>query len=268
MTKTSTTFTLLILAIFGGGLAACAQSRLPPASPPSVEYRTAEEAGEEAAAAVDAAALAGVDAAEAAMWPKKLGEGENNISAKTRLDTTNPQPPRPPSGLPIPTDLLLNRILALVDSLRSPNDVTRAQVERMMDIKLAPDSEIENGWDYTGSTDAGWEYSVFVEDNRKEDLPSISIGFSSGESKSADGVACSYELETLSKRLTALGYERHPRWIQPRAHLLFQRETNEGRFGSSIHVFKYIWKEGAEQNGTVYCAENMNISAGIHTDGE
>lgn len=248
MTKATNAIALSILAILGGGVAACAQSQVPPSSPPSTEYRTAEEAGEQAASAADAAALAGADAAEAVMWPKKIGEGENNIPEKTRMDTATSQPPRPPSGPPIPTDLLLNRILALVDSLRSPNDVTRAQVERMMDIKLAPDSEIENGWYYTGSTDAGWEYSVFVEDNRKEDLPSISIGFSSGESKSADGVACSYELEALSKRLTALGYERHPRWIQPRAHLLFQRETDKGRFGSSIHVFKYIWKEGAESD--------------------
>ena len=264
MTKATNAIALSILAILGGCVAACAQSRLPPASPHTAEHRTAEEAGERAAAAVDAAALAASDAAEAAAGPAAIGAVETE---KKTMDKNMEQPPPIPSGLPIPTDLLLNRILALVDSLHSPKDVTRAQVERMMEVKLTP-GEVENWWVYTGSTDAGWEYSIFVEDNRKKDLPKISIGFSSAESESADTVVCNYELEDLSKRLTALGYERHPRWLQPRGHLGFHRETNGSPFGSSIHIFKYIWKERTAENGPVYCVENMNIYAGVRVDGE
>lgn len=287
MTKKLPASTLLTLAIFGCGVAAaCVQFHLPPAPSPPAKYRkkltdaelavqldaaavAADEAAAlaaaDAAAAVDAAALAGADAAEAPAGPRALGKSEKESTGKTRMDTNTPPPI--PSGPPIATDILLNRILTLVDGLRSPNDVTRAQVERMMEVKLTP-GEVENWWVYTGSTDAGWEYSVFVEDNRKEDLPKISIGFSSGESESTDSVVCSYELENLSKRLTALGYDRLPGWGQPRAHLGFDRQAEDSRFGSSIHVFKYIWKKRTEDSGPVYCVENMNISAGVRADGE
>lgn len=269
MTKTSTTFTLLILAICGSAITACAQSRLPPASPPSAEHRTTEEAREQIVDSAEPAALAAADAAEAVVGHALAPENNNGTTERKVMDANKEIEPTIPSGPPIPTDLLLNRIVALVDSLRSPNDVTRAQVERMMDIKLAPESSFENGWHYTGSTDAGWVYSVFVEDNRKESLPSISIHFPVGDvTRGTNPSACTYELEAFAERLVKTGYFRFPGWRQPRAHLGFDRQAKGSRFGVGIHVFKYVQQTGPEDEDYRYCVSSIDISAGESVDAE
>ena len=277
MTKTTIAFTLLILVIFGcGAAAACVRFHVPPPPSPPAKYRKkltdAELAAQLDAAAVaadEAAALAAADAAAAAAPYAPTPENNNGTTESKEMDANKEIEPTIPSGPPISTDLLLNRIVALLDSLRSPNDVTRAQLERIMDIKLAPESSFENGWHYTGSTDAGWKYSVFVEDNRKESLPSISIHFPVGDvTRGTNPSACTYELEAFAERLVKREYVRLPGWGQPRAHLGFDRQAKGSRFSVGIHVFKYSRQTGPLEEDYRYCVSSIDISAGESVDAE
>ena len=242
---------ILVAVLSIGGVSACAQSP----SPSQAQSKTpdlAMEKGARAAAAADAAAM---------------GSGPENGN-KEQVPVTTETMPEKAVGPPIASRLLQERILHLMDSLRSPSDVTRHHLEEVMQVKLTHDANIQEWWTYEGVTDEGWSYSILLKDKRNEDLPSISIGFSSGESESTDAVVCSYELEIFSKSLVALGYVRYPGFRQPRAHVGFDRAIEGTRFGSSIHVFKYVWTKEAEGSGVVYCVEGMNIYAGMRVDGE
>jgi hypothetical protein len=234
-----------------GGISACAQP------PPSTQTRSelsdlAEQEGARAAEAADAAAR---------------GSGSNDASKGTIPVTTESMPEKA-AGPAVASTLLEERILHLVDSLRSPSSTTRQHLEEVMQVELTQDANIHEWWTHEGTTDKGWSYSILLKESKGEGLPSISIGFSSSESESADVVVCSFELEAFAKKLTALGYRRYPGWRQPRAHVGFDREIEGARFGSSIHVFKYVWKNGLEGSGVVYCVEGMNIYSGTSVDGE
>jgi hypothetical protein len=242
---------VLVAAVLSlGGLSACTQP------PPSAQTRSelsdlAEQEGARAAEAADAAAR---------------GSGSNDASKGMTPVTTEamPQKAADPS---IASTLLEERILRLVDSLRSPSSTTRHHLEEVMQVELTQDANIQEWWTHEGTTDEGWSYSVLLKESKGEDLPSIRIGFSSSESESADVVVCSYELEAFAKKLTALGYRRYPGWRQPRAHVGFDREIEGTRFGSGIHVFKYVWKKEAE-GSVVYCVESLGIYSGTSVDGE
>ena len=232
------------------GLSACAQP------PPSAQTRSelsdlAEQEAERAAEAADAAAR---------------GSGSNDASKGTTPVTTEAMLQKAVDP-PIASTLLEERILRLVDSLRSPSSTTRQHLEEVMQVKLTQDANIHGWWTYEGTTDEGWSYSILLKESKGEDLPSISIGFSSSESESADVVVCSYELEAFAKKLTALGYRRYPGWRQPRAHVGFGRDIEDTRFGSGIHVLKYVWKKEAE-GSVVYCVERLSIYSGMRVDGE
>ena len=233
-----------------GGISACAQ---PPSSHAQSEASASVmEEGARAAAAADAAAMG----------------SESKDGNKEKVPVTTETMPEKTVGPPIASTILQDRILRLVDSLRSPSNVTRHHLEEVMQVKLTQDAKIQEWWTHEGITDEGWGYSILMKDKRNEDLPSISIGFSSGESESTDAVVCSYELEAFSRSLVALGYTRYPGFRQPRAHVGFDRAIEGTRFGSSIHVFKYVWTKEAEGRGVVYCVEGMNIYAGMRADGE
>lgn len=233
-----------------GGISACAQP------PPSTQTRSevsdlAEQEAEGVAEAADAAAR---------------GSGPNDASKGTTPVTTEAMPQKA-AGPPIASTLLEERILRLVDSLRSPSSTTRHHLEEVMQVELTQDANLHEWWAHEGTTDEGWSYSILLKESKGEDLPSIRIGFSSSESESADVVVCSYELEAFAKKLTALGYRRYPGWRQPRAHVGFGREIEGARFGSGIHVFKYVWKKEAE-GSVVYCVESLGIYSGTSVDGE
>jgi hypothetical protein len=246
--KKNLAIVLIAATLSFGGVTACAQS-----SPPqSKEPDRAMEEGAKAAEAMNTAVRSSTP------------EG-SNVEKPTMEEETKPSKPE---GPPIPSALLEERILKLVDSLRAPNDVTRANVERVMQIKLAQNENIQDWWTHTGITDEGWQYSILFEDKRKEDLPTISIGFSMEDTASTKPIACNYELESFSKKLTLLGYKRFPGWRQPRAHAGFEREVDNARFGSSIHVFKYIWKHDSQNDEYVYCIEGINIYSGIRDNDE
>ena len=243
-------FVLAAAMLSMGGLSACVQPN------PSTHARS--EVSDPAT--VEAARVA--EAADAAAMASGSDDGN-----KEKVPVTTETMPQKAVSPPIASALLEERILRLVDSLRSPASVTRHHVEEVMQVELTQDANIQEWWTHEGTTNEGWSYSILLKDKKGEDLPSISIGFSSSESESTDAVVCSYELEAFAKKLTAIGYQRYPGWRQPRAHVGFDREIEGARFGSSIHVFKYVWKKEAE-GSVVYCVEGMNVNAGMRVDGE
>jgi hypothetical protein len=248
--KKNTSLALVIALLGFCGIAACAKS------PPSqfsraTESNQAEIEAEKAAAVSDAAARASAPGGSDVENP---GIEDENRLAK-------------PEGSPIPSAVLEDRIVKLIDSLRAPSDMARAHLEQVMQIKLSQDSAIREWLMYAGDTREGWRYSILFKESGDGDLPSIGIGFSSSESENTGSAVCSYELEAFSQRLTALGYSRLPGWRQPQAHAGFEREIEGARFGSSIHVFKYVWKKEVDGN-PLYCIEGINIYAGMRDNGE
>ena len=269
MTKATNAIALSILALLGGGVAACAQSRLPPASPHTAEHRTAEEAGEQIVDSAEPAALAAADAAEAAVDNALTPENNNGTTERKVMDANKEIQPMIPSGPPIPTDLLLNRVLALVNSLHSPHDVSRTQVERIMDVKLVPQPDIERYWDFDGITDAGWTYTVFVKESAIGELPVINVYFPVGDVERGENPSvCTHELESFAEKLVPMGYFRSPGWKQPRGFLAFDRQAKGSRFSVGVHLFKYVQQTGPKEDDYRYCVSSLRIMAGESVDGE
>jgi hypothetical protein len=230
-----------------GGITACAQS----STTQSKESDPVMAEFERAAAAADAAVVASAPEA-------------NNVEKPTMEEETKPSKP---VGPPIPSTLLEDRILTLVDSLRAPSDVTRANLEKVMAIGLTEDEKWPAWWWYTGITDKGWEYTVQIE--KDDELPLINISFSAGDiEQDAKATVCTYELEAFARLLTNHGYIRVPGWQQPRGHLVFTRDSKETRFGTTLKVYKYLMPTGKEKNEFQHCVYSIHVAAGESIDGE
>ncbi len=236
-----------------GGITACAQPPLSSQSQPEADDATFE-LGARAAAAADAAAM---------------GSGSEN-GDKEKVPVTTETMPEKAVGPPIASTLLQERILRLVDSLRSSSNVTRHHVEEVMQVKLEQDAEFKEWWWYTGATDEGWEYTVMVDGSSKYDvLPLIKISFSAGDVEADKrATVCTYELEPFARSLTDLGYTRYPRFVQPGGQLLLNRETKSTQFSSSVRMKKYVQQTGKEASDFQHCVYVINISAGESIDGE
>jgi hypothetical protein len=236
-----------------GGIAACAQSHPPSQTQSEVSDPVMEE-GARAAAAADAAAMG----------------SESKDGNKEKVPVTTETMPEKAVGPPIASSLLQDRILRLVDSLRSPSNVTRHHLEEVMQVKLTQDASFQKWWWYTGATDEKWDYTVKVNEKREDDeLPLVDISFSAGDVEADQrATVCTYELEAFARSLVDLGFTRHPGWKQPGAQLLFTRETAGTRFGSTIRVRKYVQQIGTEAADFQYCVYLIDISAGKSLDGE
>jgi hypothetical protein len=234
-----------------GGIAACAQS--PSSHTQSEASDPVMEEGARAAAAADAAAMAS-------------GSKDGN---KEKIPVTTETMSEKAVGPPIASSLLQDRILRLVDSLRSPSNVTRHHLEEVMQIKLTQDASFQKWWWYKGATDEKWDYTVKVNEKREDDeLPLVDISFSDGDVEADQrATVCTYELEAFARSLVDLGFTRHPGWKQPGAQLLFTRETAGTRFGSTIRVRKYVQQIGTEAADFQYCVYVIHISAGKSLDG-
>ena len=234
-----------------GGIAACAQ---PPSSHAQSEASASVmEEGARAAAAADAAAMG----------------SESKDGNKEKVPVTTETMPEKAVGPPIASTMLQDRILRLVESLRSPSNVTRHHLEEVMQFKLSQDAAMQEWWTYEGATDAGWAYTVFVDDGKRREFPGVDISFSAGDVEGGGrATTCTYELEAFAHSLTILGYTRHPGWKQPGGHLVFSRNATCTRFGTTVKVRKYVQQLGVEAADFQYCVYVISISAGESPDGE
>ena len=189
------------------------------------------------------------------------------ITAVSAAQTeTAPQAAAPAvvQGPTIPAAQLRRQILDLIDSIQGPEDMSRAQVERMMAVKLRQQSGSPDDWSYEGNVDAGWGYGITIEEGRKEGLPIIVIGFTANDAKQNQRASiCSYDLEELADEVVARGYTRFPRWAQPRAHLVFDRDLPDLSFGVAVQMFKYVQQIGPDPEQYRYCAQTIYITAGV-----
>ncbi len=185
--------------------------------------------------------------------------------AAAQLETL-PQP-APAVGVQGPTISALQlrrRILDLIDSIQGPEDMSRAHLEKMMGVRLVPSQESTDYWRHQGMTDAGWGYAFGIQEERGEDLPHFTIGFSSNDGQgNAFASVCSYDLLELADEIVARDYIRKPRWAQPRAHLLFNRFSPDRSFGVTVQMFKYVQQTGPDPEQYRYCVETIYITAGV-----
>ena len=159
---------------------------------------------------------------------------------------------------------LRRRILDLIDSIQGPEDMSRAHLEKMMGVPLVPSQESTNYWRHQGMTDAGWGYAFGIKENRGEDLPKITIGFFSNDAQINEFASvCSYDLLELADEIVARDYTRFPRWVQPRAHLVFDRDRPDLSFGVGVRMFKYVQQTGPDPEQYRYCVETIYITAGV-----
>ncbi len=159
---------------------------------------------------------------------------------------------------------LRRRILDLIDSIQGPEDMSRAHLEKMMGVRLVPSQESTNYWRHQGMTDAGWGYGFGIQEERGEDLPHFNIGFFSNDGQgNAFASVCSYDLLELADDIVARDYKRLPRWVQPRAHLVFDRDRPDLSFGVGVRMFKYVQQSGPVPEQYRYCVEEIYINAGV-----
>jgi hypothetical protein len=215
----------------------------------------------EQTAAASAEAMPAATATEADIAPTAVASPQTSTTTDASAEKKRVISPGPI----IPKDELRRRILRLIDSVRTPEGMSRANVESMMLVDLIESSELPGHWTRLGGTDQPWNYVVMVtEKEKKEDgYPRIRV-YASGEDVPSPTplILCSYDIEELATDIVALGYFREPRLKQPRGHVLFKWETPNRDYGVAVKVFRYALNPEAVPFKRRYCFENIMISAG------
>jgi hypothetical protein len=171
-------------------------------------------------------------------------------------------------GPTIPAAELRRRILSLLESVRERRNVSRANVELLLGVRLIENPELRGHWELRGGTDLPLRYGLIVieDQNPKEDLPVIHLlvpGEAALKPRPPTAILCPYELEEMVKDIAALGYARKPGWNDPRGHVYFKWETPARDYGVTIQVFKYVQNPDATRNAHRYCVENIIVMAGV-----
>jgi hypothetical protein len=171
-------------------------------------------------------------------------------------------------GPTIPAAELRRRILRLMESVREPQGMNRANVELLLGVRLIEDPELDGNWKISGGTDLPVGYGFIVSEKKKnqEGYPRIGLGVpgrAAPKPTPPTAILCPYELEAMAKDIAALGYAREPGWQDPRGHVYFKWETPARDYGVAIQMFKYTQNPDAERDARRYCVESITIMAGV-----
>jgi hypothetical protein len=192
-------------------------------------------------------------------------ESTTVTSAKEAPAMSEPATHEPERGPAIPAAELRKRLLALFGSFRSLNDLERAHVEQLLQVRLSKDPEMRMGFGYDGKTVEGWEYGVSVGKLGRLDQPStIVIGLDNGVEPftNQQPTYCTLEFEPLANELVAMGYQQGVRAYDlgggPRWGFGMNFPESKGGVGIEVPVYRIRAETGREMT----CIEGFDIGGG------
>ncbi len=175
------------------------------------------------------------------------------------------QTAEPEYGPPIPAAELRKRILALVESFQSLDDLERKNIEHALKVRLTRMQGMSEGYEYDGHTSEGWQYGISTAKLGRLDEPStIIIGMDYGFDYDNDRppIYCTLEFEPLAKELVAMGYERDKRAYNQGGDMTwgFGRDSkiDDAGFGISVSIYDLEIMDGTKQ----VCIKGFNIGGG------
>jgi hypothetical protein len=177
--------------------------------------------------------------------------------------------PEPEYGPPIPAAELQKRILALMASFRSLEDLERAHVERMTETTMLKRPTMSDGYQVFGKTTEDWVYRIGVSRlARMDEPPTILIDLDNGVAPWADQqpTYCTLDFEEVAKELVAIGYEQGARpraaggaWMWGFGRDSVDKKTS---FGVGVVVYEWPLLNGSKQ----VCIKGFDIGGGINND--
>ncbi len=175
------------------------------------------------------------------------------------------QDAEPERGIPIPAAELRRRILALVGSFESLENLEREHVQKMLQLPLTRAADIKEGYDGKGATAEGWIFTVTVAKlGRREDPSTILVGFDNGVEPWTDQepTYCTLAFEPLAKGMVAMGYERDKRAYSQGGDMTWgfgiDSKTDNAGFGINISIYELEIAGGNKQ----VCIKGFNIGGG------
>jgi hypothetical protein len=170
----------------------------------------------------------------------------------------------PSRGEAIPAAELKKKILSLIGSLQSREDMSRGHVEKIMGVSLLPHPRSENIFRYFGKVNEGWEYSVAVLHIYGDDVaPSIGIGLVHKEETIDDALpkACTIDAETIVKEIDSMGFQRSDELIIMDGKMWWGFRKNiparNAKLGVEVHVYR---AENSTENRRL-CVKQIDIGA-------
>jgi len=237
-------------------LAACGEARPPEPSPAAAVPESAATASAPTAPSPAPAPTSIPSASEAAsVTPPAPVADDANIEIER--------------GPPIPSATLRKQVLALLDSLQTPDDMEHAHLESIFRVHMVKNPRVREGHEYLGVTTEGWTYYIeTVRLHALSDPPTIMIALENGVEPWTDQkpTYCTMDFEELANDIVALGYERaatrttvgnKPSWG-------FGRDVPKHRTGFGVGVYLYYLDEGTEAERA--CASWLRISGGPRND--
>jgi predicted small lipoprotein YifL len=211
-----------------------------------------------AADAAEAPASTQMPTIEAAATPERQAA----IKPATTVEDGATEPAR---GGAIPAAELRRRVLALLRSLRTLEDLERENVERMLGIEFKKASDMRQGYEYDGATSEGWTFGVLNAKLGRLHAPSTTIiGLHHGVEPWTDQqpTYCTLEFEPLAKELVAMGYEQDARAFNRGGDMTWgfgrrDKDRNAG-FGIEVLIFDVVLENGIKTT----CIEGFRIGGG------
>jgi hypothetical protein len=204
-------------------------------------------------AAVSLSACAADQGAQTSVTPPPPTQAEpvaavaEATQAQTAVDqkpTVEDQEAEPERGPPIAAAELRRRVLALIGSFESLEDLEHKNVERTMQITLIKRPTMSDGYHAFGKTSEGWNYRVAVERlDRLDQPPTVRIYLNNGVEPWTDQqpTYCTLEFESLANDMVAMGYERSEKMFRRKGDQWwgFRRKSNDTRavMGAMVYVY-------------------------------
>ena len=192
---------------------------------------------------------------EAAPQPMKVAE-------TTRETIAQQSESEPEHGPAIPAAQLRRQILELLGSFQTLKDLERENVERRMQVALVKRPNMDDGYQYFGTTTEGWGYRVGVSRlGRMEDPPTILIDIDEGVEPLTDQqpTYCTLEFESLAQELVAMGYGKSDALSRFKGNDWWNFRLKTSQSTESIYVMAHLYQLSQNQEKR-YCIEYFEIS--------
>ena len=214
-----------------GTLAACAAEP----SPPMDSFPASTSISEPVAVETQA------DAAPVVAQASAVADPETMVASEQA---------EPVRGPPIPAAQLRRQILDLIGSFQTLQDLERAHVEAIMGTTLTKDPGMEDGYQYFGITQEGWNYRLAVDRlHGMKAPPTILLYLNNGVEPWTDQkpTYCTLDFESIAKELVALRYEQGPRLRRTAGKLSwgFYKEITDKKLGFGVDVYIYQLEDGS-----------------------
>jgi hypothetical protein len=185
--------------------------------------------------------------------------------AQTAVDqkpTVEDQEAEPERGPPIAAAELRRRVLALIESFQSLEDLERKNVERRLEFRLTRMQGMSEGYEYDGLTSEGWQYGISTAKLSRLDEPStiiIGMDYDFDYNNHKPPAYCTLEFESLAKEIVAMGYERSEKLSRLKGNDWWNFKKKAQKSAGTFYLTVYLYLVPDAQNAS-YCIKSFEFS--------